>query len=365
MRALRSFAAIFVVAFMAGCSKTDNTVTQPNNFTPTDSTWSDGAGGYFGRLDATSSVHSKYYSLVTRQVANLSDAQSHTSADWTLSFSRINGKLNGGASGPGLVSGADLAKIGNSDSTRFDSISTLPAISPNAWKQDAVSYAIGNWYDYNIQTHTISPNRNVYVVKTTSGKFAKVLIDSLKNVGQAGPGAVTVKFVYQPNGSDSLNGAVTEVDLDCSTGTGYFSFAQGHGISVADPSTSTDWDFAVVPGWNIKTNGGSSGPGNTGVYPMYQENNDFATVTHAPNVQIGQGYFQDALSGVFGDPLDPTTTWYNYNSTTHEIISKGHVYVLQVGTNNPTYFKLAITNYYLIVAGSPVSGWITLHYKQL
>ncbi|OGU10107.1 MAG: hypothetical protein A2W29_05995 [Gemmatimonadetes bacterium RBG_16_66_8] len=69
--------------------------------------------------------------------------------------------------------------------------------------RDTANAAIARWYRYSFITHLLSPGDRVYVVRTVSGRFAKIQFLGYYCPGTA-PGCVTVRYAYQPNGSRAL-----------------------------------------------------------------------------------------------------------------------------------------------------------------
>lgn len=351
-----------------GCDKEESSPTTPSPYVPSDSVWEDGTGGWYARLNASGSQY-RYFDLIGRQIIEITDAQSKTDSRWHLAFKGVNGKLNGGVSGNLGVKGVDLASLGNRDSTNYDAITTLPLIDSTDWRSDRVDYAVNSWWRYDFATHTLHPTRNLYVLITATGKYAKLVVDSIKGDRQTD---FTIKYVYQRDGSRNLSGSARFADISAASGVSYFSFEEGRAITITDPLRSTDWDFAIditqarTEGYIFKLNGSIHGPGTAAAYPMFQENNNFDVVVEAPPTAIGQGYFQDAYGSIFGYPTRSGSGWYDYNPAVHEIISKRHVYILSIPTSGErAYFKLQIVNYYLVVSGAPQSKWVTFRFARL
>lgn len=363
MKTTTLVAALLALALAAGCSKEDEGLTGPGVWTPADSTWSDGFGGYLVRLNATAAAKFRYYSLVTRQVVDITDAAAPTNRDWTIAWSRVNGKLNGGDAGPLNVKAVDLAHIGNPDSVNFDNITAVPTVADSLWEEDAVNLVFKPWYSYDPAQHQLVPSRNLFVMKTATGKYAKVVVDSLRNPAPPpNMGTIVLKYVYQADGSINLSGETQYAAIVGTSGSVVFSFAAGGAVNVADPITSTAWDI-WFDAYDAKTNGGISGPGNAAVYPMYLENNDFTSVTQAPSGTGQGGYFADNIESVFGAPTVPGSEWYDYNPVVHEVSSKHHVYLLKLPGGR--HFKLQMQNYYLVVSGEVQSGWVQFRIKEL
>jgi len=350
------FLSMILVALVifAGCEKDDN-ITTPNAYTPTDSTWTDGAGGYNVRLNATTVGHYRYYDLTNRQVVEISDAASHSNGLWQVAFSRYLGKTNGGASGSANMKAVDLAAVGLADSVNFEAIATAPAIADSLWHVDETTFAISSdWYIYTgPPLHQILSARKTYYVKSAAGKYAKMTIDTLRNSTMSSAGIATVRFVYQADGSTTFTESVHTVDLNATAGPAYLSFATGAAVVIADPLSSMAWDV-MLDGYDIKLNGTIHGPGAAGAL---ESELSFELTTSVP---AGAPFFQDNYLSVFGDAS--TNSWFSYGAQ-HELGSKNHVYLLK--TAGGTVFKMQMKNYYLIVNGASQSGWIQFRFKQL
>jgi len=349
------FVLLIGAALFAGCEK------EINN--PVEAPYGQATEGVTDTLDATAYDHYLYFNLVTRQVVDISDAEATTSSDWHIAFERVNGKLNGGASGPLAVKAIDLADIGHPDSVSFDRVDAVPTVADDQWEQDQINLVFSPWYSYDPVQHVLTPNHYLFVMKTADGKYAKAVVDSLIDPSMPpNMGTIVLKYVYQPDGGANLSGAAQYARLDGSSGSVFFSFAAGGAVTVADPATSTAWDI-WFDAYDAKTNGGISGPGMAAVYPMFQESNDFDALTTAPTGTGGGAYFSDNIQSVFGAPTVDGSQWYNYIQTSHEVVSKKHIYILSLPNN--VHFALMIENYYQVVDGVPVGGWVTIRSKEL
>ncbi len=151
-------------------------------------------------------VSSKYtfYSFATNAVVPNTDS---ATTKWDLGFRGTTILVNGGASGPGQ--GGALVQSG-----LFADLTTAPETgygvdSPTA---KAIPTGSGNgWYSYNASTNIITPIAGkVLLVRTATGKFAKVEIVSYYKDAPATPTATSVsryytfRRVYQPDGSRNL-----------------------------------------------------------------------------------------------------------------------------------------------------------------
>ena len=112
-----------------------------------------------------------------------------------------------------------------------------------------------------------------------------------------------------PNVTDNSKEAT--VDASTSGTWKYFSFEKGAEVTVTDPENDLTWDIAFQR-YYIKTNSGTSGNGNGGVFKT--DSKDISTVKQAPT----SGYTADKKETVqLGYP--PVNTELSYNS----IISGG------------------------------------------
>lgn len=157
---------------------------------------------------AATGNHFAFFSLEKNEVVPYTDS---ATSKWDIAIRSTTILTNGGTSGPGAGGGFVQRAVS------FDTYKAIPADS--AFRSDnnlLASYAIptgsGNgWYNYDFTTNIISPiPGNVLVVRTATGKYAKIEILSYYKDAPATPGATdvsryyTFRFVYQPDGSKSF-----------------------------------------------------------------------------------------------------------------------------------------------------------------
>lgn len=128
-------------------------------------------GSYTTRLDATAEASWRNLDLETGMEAE---------TGWDLSGQRFHLKLNGGISGTDGVEVAPLA-------TPFAAVTAAPT---TGWLTDAddgkdpnmdPDYAFeqgDGWYDYNPQTHVLTPRPLVWVVRTGADNVIKLEIEA-------------------------------------------------------------------------------------------------------------------------------------------------------------------------------------------
>ena len=195
---------------LVACSKEEEIIVVPVNAITVNDLAADTVTGLGpdGRPQSAGTI--TYYSLVDNKVVSSTDA---ATTKWDIAFSSTKILINGGTSGPGL--GGAFVYVG-----LFDALKTIPADSNFATDNaTAASYAIplGSgkaWYTYDGLTTLVSPIAGrVLVIKTASGKFAKIEILNYYKGGstlQANASVsdklfkqryYTFRYAYQPNGS--------------------------------------------------------------------------------------------------------------------------------------------------------------------
>ncbi|MDO4229966.1 MAG: HmuY family protein [Capnocytophaga sp.] len=144
----------------------------------------------------------------------------------------------------------------------------------------------------------------------------------------------------------------------------YFSFDQGTAIKVANPTESTDWDIAFYY-YYVKTNGGTSGKGNGGLFKT--ESKDFAAITEVPsgatfakdtlgtmtigsypNLVTKDDSFSKVMSGAFGKPEEVSgyVAFSPANMPTWPSVFAPTKWVYIVKTASGSYAKIQVTDVY-------------------
>ncbi len=118
------------------------------------------------------------------------------------------------------------------------------------------------------------------------------------------------------------------------------------GPSVVDASDA--WDLAFE-GWDVYTNGGASGRGAGSAFGPHEL---FACAADAIDAPILR---KDVTGGAFRD-------WYAYDSTSHALYSKHHVYGVRDGSR---LWRVQILSYYGEVAGAPTSAVYRVRYADV
>jgi hypothetical protein len=188
--------AIIVISFF-GCKKTDTKAPiQAQTF----------------EVKSTSSTDWKYFSFAANDTVTITDPANSTG--WDLAFQRYRIRTNGGFSGNGLGSAANSYQKGQ---TGFDALSIVSDTSTFvkdasisiAVQQGYATYIVNptlyTWFSLQFATQgtQIVPSDYIYIVKTGTGKYAKVWFKSYYNA-YASSGYVTIQYKYQPDGSKNL-----------------------------------------------------------------------------------------------------------------------------------------------------------------
>lgn len=119
---------------------------------------------------------------------------------WDIAAQRHRLAINGGE---GFLGGGGV----RASAEPFESLAEAPAhvegpsrVTPSA---DTVNTALQDWYSYSFLTHLLEPRPTTWIVRTASGRYAKVRILGYYCPG-AEPGCVTLEWVYQGDGGRRL-----------------------------------------------------------------------------------------------------------------------------------------------------------------
>jgi hypothetical protein len=289
----------------------------PSHVTNTDN----GDGTTTTVVDATRDADWVYLDLETAAEVGEGD-------DWDLAFQRFKIKLNGGVSGDG---GMEVAILPGAD---FGAMVAAPA---DGWVTDVADgpdddadpdLAFGGWYAYDVATHVLTPNDQVYVVRSGAGGYFK--LEMLDYYDDAGTSAFP-KFRWGPVEPPTDAQTVT---VDASDAAAWVELDLDGG----------GWDLAFSR-TKIRTHSGTSGAALGGAR-LAPEGATYEAVASATTI----GYAADAMipipgppgSGEFsGNPL--LNAWYDYDPATHVVTSKQLVYLVRTASGG--YAKLQIVDY--------------------
>ena len=185
------FAVLFLVSALLIVSCSDNT-TNNNNTTNLNSV-------KVSNFSAdTSGQTFKLFSFKNNAVVPVSDS---ATTKWDIGFKKTSIIVNSAPYGPGLAGIQILA------GTDFATLKTAPDAGYTSGSIDPSS----KWYNYNQDTHIISPIPGVVIaMKTADGKYVKMRISSYYKDNPATPDQTSISpfytfdFVYQPDGTKNF-----------------------------------------------------------------------------------------------------------------------------------------------------------------
>jgi hypothetical protein len=188
--------AIFIMTFVA-CKKEDTKQPiQSQTF----------------EINSTGSTVWKYFSFTTNDTLAVADPA--TSTSWDLAFQRYRIRTNGGLSGNGAGSAASTSFKGQTGFDALKVVSDTATFVPDASISVAVQQGYANyivnprlytWFslEFAAQGTQIVPRDNIYIVKTATGKYAKVWFKGYYSATNQS-GYVTFQYKFQQDGSKNL-----------------------------------------------------------------------------------------------------------------------------------------------------------------
>jgi hypothetical protein len=192
---------IFIMPLLAGlltgCNKnSDNLPLQSQTF----------------EVNSTSSTAWKYFSFEKNDTITVADPA--TSTDWDLAFQRYRIRTNGGKSGNGMGAAANSYKKGQSgfddliivsDTSTFVADEEIQIAVQQGYATYIVNPMLYTWFTIEMATQgtQIVPSDDIYIVKSATGKYAKVWIRSYYSATNVS-GYVSFQYKYQPDGSKNL-----------------------------------------------------------------------------------------------------------------------------------------------------------------
>ena len=191
------FLVPFLTGLLSGCSKNnDNPPLQSQTF----------------EINSTSSTTWKYFSFEKNDTVRVADPA--TSTEWDLAFQRYRIRTNGGKSGNGMGAAANFYKKGQtgfdelkvvSDTSTFASDAEIQIAVQQGYATYIVNPTLYTWFAIEMATQgtQIVPSDYIYIVKTATGKYAKVWIRSYYSATNVS-GYVSFQYKYQPDGSKNL-----------------------------------------------------------------------------------------------------------------------------------------------------------------
>lgn len=124
-----------------------------------------------------------------------------SSLEWDLAFRRGKVISNGGATNKFGKAGLIDLRV-----TDFDTVTEVPAdkyTQDVATRTETENPVLLKWYKYNYLTHKLNPKRNIYALRTSDNKFAKVQFLSFYCDNKE-TGCISMRYTYQNNGANNF-----------------------------------------------------------------------------------------------------------------------------------------------------------------
>lgn len=188
---------LFLIGLSFGCKKNDSTpIIQSQTF----------------EVNSTPSTTWKYFSFASNDTITVNDPL--TSTAWDLAFQRYRIKTNSGKSGNGLGSAANSYIKGQagfealkivSDTATFVADDSMSIAIQQGYATYVVNPKLYSWFtlEEDTQGTQLVPSDYIYIVKTGTGKYAKVWFKSYYSATNVS-GYVTFQYKYQPDGTKNL-----------------------------------------------------------------------------------------------------------------------------------------------------------------
>jgi hypothetical protein len=196
MKKIAFFSGIIIVSFLA-CDKEDTN-------TPIDSQTTE--------INSTNANTWKYFSFDKNDTVSIADPAN--SLEWDIAFQRYRIRTNSGLAGNGMGGAANSYSTGQ---TGFDALRTVSDTSTFATDTSVdiavqmgfATYIINpvlyTWFtlEFAAQGTQIVPTDYIYIVRTATGKYAKIWFKSYYSATNAS-GYINFQYKYQPDGSKNL-----------------------------------------------------------------------------------------------------------------------------------------------------------------
>jgi hypothetical protein len=188
--------AVFAI-FFSSCKKDNNTpAIEEQTF----------------EVKSTSSTAWKYFSFEANDTVQVADPENST--NWDLAFQRYRIRTNSGLSGHGSGGAANSYQKGQSgfdalkavaDTSTFVTDDSISVAVIQGYATYIVNPLLYTWFslEFSAQGTLIVPSDYVYIVRTSTGKYAKVWFKSYYSATNQS-GYVTMQYKYQSDGSKNL-----------------------------------------------------------------------------------------------------------------------------------------------------------------
>jgi hypothetical protein len=288
-------------------------------------------------INATSESNWVYLDLESATM--VTPATPEDSDEWDLGFRRYKVMLNGGVSGTGQMQAVPMPGVDYNTDLEEPTEGWITD-EPDADGDGDMEYALDSWFDYDSDSHEVTPADTIFVLRTVEGGLLK--FEFLGYYDDAGTPAY-VHVHWGPLSDEFIEdtGDTTPDEVSCTADSSRLTTTESDGVFTTQAYTGDEtelvcFDFAsgglVSDGWDM-TMVKWTWPTTAEVAEL--EGEDFDALTVAP----ADGYVSDP--DLEGDCFED---WYDYDSTEHILVPYDKVYV--VHTDDDTYYKLQVLTYY-------------------
>ena len=149
-------------------------------------------------IDATNEEQWTYFDFSRGKQVKIHDV---SSLEWDLAFRRGKIISNGGATNKfGKAGLIDLGEVS------FDAVENVPLrdfVADESTRTQTENPLLVQWYKYNYISHKLTARKNIYVMRTADGKYAKIQFLSFYCADKQ-PGCIQMKYAYQDEGTKSF-----------------------------------------------------------------------------------------------------------------------------------------------------------------
>ncbi len=288
-------------------------------------------------INATSESNWVYLDLESATM--VTPATPEDSDEWDLGFRRYKVMLNGGVSGTGQMQAVPMPGVDYNTDLEEPTEGWITD-EPDADGDGDMEYALDSWFDYDSDSHEVTPADTIFVLRTVEGGLLK--FEFLGYYDDAGTPAY-VHVHWGPLSDEFIEdtGDTTPDEVSCTADSSRLTTTESDGVFTTQAYTGDEteqvcFDFTsgglVSDGWDM-TMVKWTWPTTAEVAEL--EGEDFDALTVAP----ADGYVSDP--DLEGDCFED---WYDYDSTEHILVPYDKVYV--VHTDDDTYYKLQVLTYY-------------------
>lgn len=149
-------------------------------------------------VDARDEEHWSYFDFSRGKQVRIHD---RSSLEWDLAFRRGKIISNGGVTNK--IGKAGLLDLGEINFNAVEVVPPKPLVQDVHGSSEPESKVLAQWYKYNYLTHKLTARKNVYILRTADGNYAKLQFMSFYCADKQ-PGCIQIKYVYQEDGSKSF-----------------------------------------------------------------------------------------------------------------------------------------------------------------